>query len=206
MSRKIAYDDDEIRRLWASGISVGDIAARFSASNSAISGRVKFLGLKPRPFGAHKQSGIEDCQAFRDAWASTLSYAEIGDALGCSADTVKRAGIRFCYSKRNLRRAAVPKPITELPPRAGVRQAGVMVAQSGINKATLEHVSLSKEPWLAEAPPEKSAGAEWKARVAKLAATGLGPRAIAKKIICHEIDVLHELARIRVDQGVRDEY
>ena len=146
MSRAIKFDNDEFRRLWISGVPTGKIAARFGASKSTISLHVKRLGLKPRPNGRQAPMVIDDTPAFREAWASKLSYAEIGDALGCSADTVKRAGIKFCYPKRNLRSAPAPQAEPKL--REGVRRVAVKTIQSSINEVAVSHVSLAQEPWV----------------------------------------------------------
>ncbi|MCG3267762.1 hypothetical protein [Yoonia sp. I 8.24] len=186
MSRAIKYDDDEFRRLWSSGAATRQIAERFGSSKSAVSVHVKRLGLKPRPYGRQAPMVIKDTQAFRDAWASKLSYAEIGKAMGCSADTVKRAGIRFCYPKRNLRRTAVPEPVALPPTRAGVRRDD-------------SQVSLLAEPWsLKSGAHAEAPRARWQAEVARLAAHGFDAPIIAKKLICHEIDVRNELARCQV--------
>jgi hypothetical protein len=134
MSKRIEYDDDAFRKMWAEGVSTAKMATRFKSSKSAISIHAARLGLKPRQpgfGGGRKPPIIPDNQTFKDAWASKLSYAEIGKTLGCSGETVKRAGIKYCYPKRNLRPVPIPKPEPKV--REGVRMVGL--------------VSLVSEPW-----------------------------------------------------------
>lgn len=205
MSKRIEYDDGVFRKLWADGVSCGKIAKHFGSSKSAISIHAARLGLRPRLPGFVIKTApvIADSQAFKDVWASKLSYAQIGETLGCSGDTVKRAGVKYGYPKRNLRPAPVAKPKPK--PREGVRQAAVMTAQSSINESSVGLVSLRAEPW---ASPDdhlpKAPRAAWCAKVAKLAGSGCGTRDIAKRLLCPEIDVVHELVRNPVCQVAHD--
>jgi DNA-binding CsgD family transcriptional regulator len=142
-----SIDETQLRALWASDLPTSQIAAKMGVSKSTVANRVKRLGLKPRPPGVSKPPMIKDCQAFRDAWNSQLSYRQIGNAFDCSLETVKRLGKRFGYPERVL--ATEPDPPRTPAVREGIRRAVVTPAQSGLNESSACHVSLPAEPWAA---------------------------------------------------------
>lgn len=159
---KPKIDPEELRRLWAEGLTVRQLADHFGSTEAAVEWRAVRLGLKsPKP-------GV-DWAVARQRWAEGKTLREIANELNASPDHVA---------------TILGKPEEDLGPR--MRRMQVMtLAQKGLTQAEIgERVGLSMSrvnKILAEAGSHGQAAiAARRSQVLELHDAGMTPTEIAE--------------------------